>query len=178
MDGKNEELKLLKVVGVKLTSKLRREFADQGHHLTGSLEQSIHGEAFFEGDASTLRGTMLYFGAILNFGVTAARIPFNPGSGYKTSKYITGLINYWKLRGITDEKEAKSAAFATAAKQKGLHGKQGEGMPTSGSYSYSKNGRRKEWIDVVSAAVDEEIDNDIGNGIDRIMERKFQEGNF
>lgn len=50
-------------------------------------------------------------------GTPANKIPFNPGSGRKTSKYIDGLTEYWKSKGL-NEKEAKSAAFALAHKHK------------------------------------------------------------
>jgi hypothetical protein len=76
-----------------------------------------------------------------NTGVTAARIPYTPGSGRKTSKYIDGLINYVKLRMGKSDKEAKGIAFAIASRHKK------EGMPTKASAKFSSTGKRTGFID-------------------------------
>ena len=70
---------------------------------------------------------MLDYGMIQNFGVTPDRIPFNAGSGKKTSKYIDGLKEFAKIKLGKSGKEAERIAFAIAYKQKK------EGMPTKGS---------------------------------------------
>ena len=57
------------------------------------------------------------------------------------SKYIDGLTDFAKKRFGLNDKEAQSAAFAIAKKQKK------EGMPTKNSFKFSKNGKRTGFID-------------------------------
>jgi hypothetical protein len=80
--------------------------------------------------------------AINNSGVTANRIPYTPNSGNKTSKYISGLIDYVKRRMGKSDKEAKGIAFAIASKHKR------EGMPTKGSVRFSTTGKRTGFIEI------------------------------
>lgn len=123
-------------VGKIVTQAVKESFALQGHKLTGELERSIEYKVNQKRDAINIDFYLYDYGMIQNYGVTASRIPFNPGSGAKTSKYIDGLKNFAKLRFGVDDKKAKSIAFAIAYKHKQ------QGMPTRGSYAYSKNGKR------------------------------------
>lgn len=122
---------------------LKTEIVQQGHRASGSLAASI--EATYPGDndlelfAQILANDYWVF---VDSGVAASRIPYTPGQGRGgTSKYIGALIDWAKIvrPGIGD-KGAKSFAFAIAAK----HAR--EGMPTRGSYQYSANGRRKNFV--------------------------------
>lgn len=131
---------------------LRSELKAQGHHNTGRLSNSI----VFEIENELIDYVVTFFfeeyGFYIDKGVTADKIPYSGrglGTGTK-SKYIGGLIDYFKSKGLT-EKEAKSAAFATANKHKK------EGMPTKGSYAFSKNGRRLNFIDSAYQSVAEKI---------------------
>lgn len=74
-------------------------------------------------------------------GVKASRIPYYPGSGRKTSKYIQGLIRFWRLKKGLSPRAAKRAAFATANKHKK------EGMPSRSSFKFSKDGTRLGFLD-------------------------------
>jgi hypothetical protein len=119
-----------------LIEALQDEYKAQGHVLTGRLIKSIDSEVretarAFEGEIS-----LLPYARYLERGVKARNIPYSPGSGKKSSKYIQALINYFLKRG-KGAKESKRAAFATAMKHKK------EGMPTRSSFRFSKNGRRK-----------------------------------
>lgn len=125
-----------------LQKQFKQELKNQGHYLTGGLEASMQGIVVESGRAAALQGTAANYGVFLDKGVAPSRIPYGGGSrggGGGTSKYIQGLVTFWKLRGLSD-KEALGAAFATAKKQKK------EGMPTMGSYGYSKNGARTKFI--------------------------------
>lgn len=119
----------------KITDLLKSELSAQGHRNTGSLERSFTQEVRREG--GLLVGTIKAndYAIYLEFGVPANRIPFSPGSGAKSSKYIAGLINYFTTKGLASN-DARSAAFATAYAHKR------EGMPTRASFAYSSNGRR------------------------------------
>jgi len=83
--------------------------------------------------------TALNYGIIIEVGVPASKIPYSGRRNGGKSKYIQGLIRFWQLKGL-GEKESIRAAFATAAVHKR------EGMPSRGSYGYSRNGERKNWI--------------------------------
>ena len=123
-----------------LKGKIIEELAQQGHRASGALEKSI--EALVEEKGSILVGKILMsdYSIYLDKGVKPERVPFNPGSGAKSSKYIDALIEWsrWIKPGLS-ERERKSFAFAVA------HTAKREGHPTSGSYAFSQNGRRKSW---------------------------------
>lgn len=119
-----------------LQTDLREEITRQGHVLTGRMRDSVDYTVEVEG--SQLIGRMFIedYGAILEVGVTASRIPYGGRTGVGgKSLYIEGLINFWRLRGLSG-REAISAAFATATVQKR------EGMPTRASYQHSQTGER------------------------------------
>ena len=123
-----------------LVEKIKEEIEGQGHRATGSLLDSI--EAQIEETPDGFIGRILIndYALILDRGVTANRVPFSSGSGARTSKYIDALIDWIKIiKPSLAERERKSFAFAIARKAKK------EGHPTRNSFTYSSNGRRKEW---------------------------------
>jgi hypothetical protein len=152
-----------------LIQAFKEELTAQGHHLTGALEGSIKGTIKIDrrGDA-TLTGTAFSYGHILDAGVSPDRIPYGGGGGGGTSKYIQGLISYFMLRGL-DLREAKRAAFATANAHKQ------HGMPTAGSYAYSKNGQRLNFIDLVRIDAGPALDHTILTGIDAMVNETFHQ---
>lgn len=126
-----------------IKKRLQDELKAQGHELTGALSKSIEWNIVVEGDRTTATMYALGYGIIIETGVKANRIPYGGKSGRGgKSKYIEGLIKFFKLKGKS-EREAKSAAFATARKQKR------EGMPTRGSYAHTRNGRRTGFVTAV-----------------------------
>ena len=118
------------------------EWKAQGHNLTGKAISEIETIVKFQVNELQITGLVLDYMAINNQGVTADRIPYYPGSGRKTSKYIDGLIEYAKKRMGASDKEAKSIAFAIASKHKK------EGMPTRASARFSSTGRRTGFIEI------------------------------
>ncbi len=120
---------------------LKEELSSQGHILTGKLKESIDlmNVGLNAGNIEALVGLEDYYG-ILDKGVSSSRIPYHPGSGRKSSKYIDALINFWMIKKGLGKEEATRAAFALARKHKK------EGMPTQSSWAYSKNGRRMEFF--------------------------------
>ena len=112
------------------------EWKAQGHNLTGAAIKNMETVIKMETDKIIIDGFVPDYMAINNSGVTAPRIPYYPGSGNKTSKYISGLIEYVKKRMGKSDKEAKGIAFAIASKHKK------EGMPTIKSQKHSKTGKR------------------------------------
>lgn len=146
------------------------ELRAQGHYLTGRLENSITGRLRQKGGDVAIEGESLYYAGILHHGVRPDRVPYTPGAktGAGTSRYIQGLMTYFKLRGLGEE-EAKRAAFATAAKHKK------EGMPTSGSYAYSQTGKRKDFITDTSEKVNGRLTGIMSGGIESLVSGKFNE---
>jgi hypothetical protein len=117
------------------------EWKAQGHNLTGAAIKNMETVIKMETDKIIIEGFVPEYMAINNSGVTAPRIPYYPGSGNKTSKYISGLIDYVKKRMGKSDKEAKGIAFAIASKHKK------EGMPTIGSKRFSQTGKRTGFIE-------------------------------
>ncbi len=149
---------------------LVKEIQNQGHTLDGTLENSIAGVILQDSKRSQLIGTMLFYGFILNEGVKPGRVPYGGAgarTGAKTSLFIDGLTQYFIKRGL-DEKTAKSAAFATAQKMKK------EGMPTAGSYRFSKTGQRKKFIDRVADRVDQKLDTQISTDYDLMIDQQYR----
>jgi len=117
------------------------EWRAQGHELSGSAVKQMETVVKFEINTLVIEGLVPDYMAINNEGVPSNKIPYYPGSGRKTSKYIDGLIDYVKRRMGKSDKEAKSIAFAIASKHKK------EGMPTKASARYSSTGKRTGFIE-------------------------------
>jgi hypothetical protein len=98
-----------------------------------------------------------------NTGVTAARIPYSPGSGAKTSKYIDGLIRYAKQRMGASDKEAKGIAFAIASRHKK------EGMPTVASAKFSSTGKRTGFIEAALDSKEAEFEQIINDAVEEAI---------
>lgn len=121
----------------KFVGTLRGSLEDQGHVNTGRLSRSIQYK--IEKGAGVVTATIEAedYGVFVEFGVPASSIPYNPGrrGGGGTSRYIEGLIRYFRQKG-EPEREAMRAAFATAR----VHAR--EGMPTNASARFSRTGER------------------------------------
>lgn len=128
-------------IGETQVETIRDQIAAQGHRLTGRLSASVEYQVKMVPDGLVIQFLLNEYGVPLNTGVIASRIPFGRPTGAKVSKYIQGLIRFAKLRFRVTEKEAKGIAFAIAHK----HIK--EGMPTRGSYRFSKTGKRTEYLE-------------------------------
>jgi hypothetical protein len=129
----------------KLVEAGKIELTQQGHRATGSLVESLEAKIISE-DLDKLVGVIMAedYGLIVDQGVKASRVPFSGtgGSGEnQRSKYIEALLRWAQIvRPSLREKERKSFVFAVAHK----HRK--EGIPTGGSFSFSQNNRRTNWI--------------------------------
>ena len=110
--------KLGEQVGEVVKKAVKQAFVMQGRTLTGALVNSIDYSVNATVNSAFIEFTLLDYGMILNYGVPANRIPFSPGSGAKSSKYIDGLKMYAKLRFNANDKEAERIAFAIARKHK------------------------------------------------------------
>ena len=145
---------LAKQIGKILVDAIRKEFTLQGHRLTGKLNASIEDVVKITANGANILILMNDYGIIQNRGVNASRIPYNPNvrTGNRTSKYISGLQNFARLRFGVTPKIALGIAFAIAKK----HAK--EGMPTKASSRFSKTGRRTGAINEAVEKTDKEIE--------------------
>lgn len=141
-----------------LTTGFKQELRDEGHVHTGKLVSSVRYEIEVVATSIIAYMYMEDYGFIVNQGVPANRIPYKKGSGNKSSKYIDGLIDYFKKKGL-GLVESKRAAFATANKHIV------EGMPTRGSFAYSNNGRRTKFVEATLQDNISKIYNLIDTGI-------------
>jgi hypothetical protein len=135
--------KLADEISVLAISVVANEWRLQGHELTGSAVKQMETMVRMEINTLIIEGFVPDYMAINNQGVPSNKIPYYPGSGRKTSKYIDGLMKYVQQRMGKSEKEAKGIAFAIASKHKK------EGMPTKNSViKHSKTGRRTGFIEI------------------------------
>lgn len=139
------------------------EFKKQGHSLTGKTENSFEVNVQEFGGVTVARVFVSEVALYQNYGVKAEKIPFRLGSGAKSSKFVEGLIQFWKLRKGLDDKEALSAAIATARKHKK------EGMHTNDSLKYSQTGERINSLNNRFKTIEQQIE----NGIDSIVIQNF-----
>jgi hypothetical protein len=137
-------------VGEVVKKAVKQAFIMQGRTLTGALVNSIDYSVNATVTSAFIEFTLLDYGMILNYGVPANRIPFSPGSGAKSSKYIDGLKMYAKLRFNANDKEAERIAFAIAHKHKKF------GMPLDKKTGAVEEGI-KESSDEVEALISEAL---------------------
>lgn len=146
----NKAVEKIKDIAVEAT---KLAYAEQGHVLTGALQESIEGKVR-QTDAGAIIDLMLLdYGIPVNTGVPAANVRYNPNirTGKKFSRYIAGLILFAELKFRVPEKEAKNIAFAIARK----HAK--EGIPTKASKKYSKTGKRTGALQEALKAIEDPI---------------------
>lgn len=155
------------VLGEYLRNRLGKELFAQGHRLTGELISSLEYKVQTAANGLTLDFFASEYGAYLNTGVPANRIPYSPGrrgGGGGTSAYIQGLIRYTQRRMGLRGKEAVSAAFAIARKHKR------EGMPTRASFQFSSNSRRTGWVDIILDEDEQKINTIVQEWVGRELE--------
>ena len=144
---------VLAKVDAIIHKELISELTAQGHKNTGELERSIKGQI----DGERLQGVALAYIQYLNYGFDKSKASYSQ---------VPFLINYFKSKGLND-KEAKQAAFATVSAWKR------EGMPTQGSYQYSKNGFRKDVIENLIKATEQQIKTELTNGVHKMYQEKL-----
>lgn len=159
---------ILNQAGEVYRKALQEESTAQGHYLTGSLQRRQTLTVSESPDRSSAALSMPGYGFYVNNGVAPANVPFQEGSGAKHSKYIDALTRFWELRGLVGQ-EAVSAAFALAKKHKR------EGMPTNGSYLFSRTGQRKNFVEVAIKKNQVRVKSIISTGIKTEFRRLFKQ---
>jgi len=130
-----------KLVGKMIIKALQEELIGQGHEATGNLIKSFEQRVVYLPKSVVMEILMDDYG-----------IYVNEGREKKKKKVpLDALIKWIEQRAIANgDKEVKSMAFAI---QQNIWA---EGSPTAGSFKYSKNGRRKGFIEYV---IDHKLDN-------------------
>ena len=119
--------RLLQLLADDLVNTMRVQLERLNHRMTGDLIESIESRIEARLTGATIEIWLNNYGLALNNGVPPERIPYSPGSGAKTSKYISGLQRFAQLKlGISDPKKALGVAFAIAKKHKE------KGLPLAG----------------------------------------------
>lgn len=136
------------------------EWKAQGHNLSGKAIREMETRIVEKGNVTVIEGYVIDYMATINAGVTASRIPYTRGSGARSSKYISGLIDYVKRRMGKSDKEAQRIAFAIASRHKK------EGMPTKASRRFSKTGKRTGFIEQALEDVEPQLLELIERGIE------------
>jgi hypothetical protein len=123
----------LQLIGDFLVQKLREELEGQGHRDTGALIDSM-------------KSTVKMGSTAFEIEIYAENYAKFMDTGFGKGKWVSvyALAEWVERKGIaTGVKEIKSAAFAIRRKIFE------EGSPTKGSYAFSSNGRRQNFINVV-----------------------------
>jgi len=116
---------------------LKAELIMQGHKDTGALIDSFEGKVMELPNSIVLEILMDKHGEYVNDGRRKAK-------SKKEYVPIGVLIDWVERKGIANgDKDVKNAAYAIRQKI------YKEGSPTKGSFQFSKNGRRKGFIDFV-----------------------------
>lgn len=121
----------MRVAAEAVVESIKEELDQQGHRASGKLIESIEAKVKNDFD-SILSGEVFMeeYGQYLDKRIPPQRIKYNPLWLLPWAKRVKP--------GLSDQ-ELRSFVFAVWSKHKK------EGMPTRGSYAYSKNGRRTEW---------------------------------
>ena len=160
MDDKLLDTALIQQIANLAIQAVAIQWKAQGHNLTGNAIQQLETRVIEAGNSTIIEGYVVDYMANINAGVTAANIPYSPGSGARSSKYIAGLIDYVKKRMGKSDREAKSIAFAIASRHKR------EGMPTKASARFSSTGKRTGFIEAALEGVEPELAQLIERGVE------------
>lgn len=135
-----------------MSGALREEIREQGHTLSGKLENNITANITDD----QVEGFMLDYQKYVDQGFPAS------SANYKQLPFV---IKYFLARGYV-EADAKRIAILTIRKW------MREGMPTADSRLYSNNGFRTNFVDRADKIATPEIDSVISHGIDMLINRK------
>jgi hypothetical protein len=138
-------------LGIQINKLIKKEHTDQGHYLTGTLENSLQIEIL----GNTLTGLAISYAKIVNEGLSRDKI---------SMKMLPKMEAYFRLRGLPDN-EAKKAAFFTIQKW----GQ--EGMSTEASSRFSKTGERQHFIE--RALENPKVDNLMFFNLDKAFDQEY-----
>ena len=136
---------------------IRKESADQGHTLTGAMEESLDASVSRKGRADIMEGFAVFYTKFVNEGLPAS------SASYAQAPF---LIEYFKQRGL-QETEARAAAFAT------IKTWMKEGMPTQASKRFSSTGSRTNMVKNAIVGSEDRIDEYMTNSFDFMVDEMY-----
>lgn len=175
MEGLNIR-KELRELGDKMLADWGEELIGQGYNLTGKLIKSLEYKIKKRRGEWRIDFFVESYGLIRDRGVTADKIPFGGRSRVSLgkSKFIQALIRFVRRRLRIGGKKGRRIAFAIANTQSL------EGSPTKRSFRFSKNGRRKGWIENGIGRdlkeLERLLDKLVGRRVEVLMDSIFEEG--
>lgn len=117
----------LNKIGYKISGILAEKLINLKRIASGRLINSLKHHVDVAGDNIEIRVTGEDYWKQVQYGTPADRIPYSGGrsSGAKSSKYIQGLMNWIRIKGLaSSDEKVKQIAFAIANK----HRKEGNPM--------------------------------------------------
>lgn len=146
-----------------LNELISKESDEQGHHLTGKLNDSLTSQISNTSRADIMQGFAVSYAQYVDQGVPASSV---------SNKQIPFLIEYFIKRGYPvyshSGLDATKLAFMTLSKWKK------EGMSTLASRRFSTTGARQNFVELAFIGGGPKIDEYMGNGFDHIVEEQFQ----
>lgn len=143
---------------------IREEMVNQGHHLTGAMEASVHADIQTKGKRDIMDGYAVNYTQFVNDGFPAQSASF---------RQFPFLLEYFIKRGYpvhSSNGGLTAGSLAAMTIRKWMR----EGMPTQASKSYSSTGSRTNMIEAAFVGGDQKIDEYMGNSFDFVVEEKFQ----
>lgn len=144
-------------VGKMLKQGLAQELRDQGHYLTGALEDSIADRANENADGASLDVEALDYIQRLDEGVEPSEIG-------DFSEHVAKMTEYAQKRMGARGRLAARIGFRIAKK----HAE--EGIPTKASYRFSNTGERLHVIQETYDRIEDQIDQQLEQGLDRELD--------
>lgn len=136
---------------------IKKESTDQGHYLTGAMEDSLSHRVKKQGRAYTMEGFGVHYAQYVNEGVPAESA---------SMKQFPFIKRYFQQRGL-GEKEAGAAAAATIRKW------MKEGMSTQASKRFSSTGARQHFVESAIVGNESKIDEYMSNSFDFSIDETF-----
>ncbi len=136
---------------------IRKESDDQGHYLTGAMNDSLNYKVVNSGKATVMEGFAVSYTRFVNDGVP---------SESASMKQFPFLVRYFLKRGLP-EKEAKGAAAAT------IKVWMKQGMSTQASKRFSSTGGRQHFVESAFTGNENKIDDFIGNSFDYYVDELY-----
>jgi hypothetical protein len=149
---------------VLINQEIRKEMVAQGHHLTGTMEDSLDSEITKQAKAEILEGFAVYYAQFVNDGFPAKSA---------SMRQFPFLLEYFIKRGFP---VASSGDTTTAGQMAAMTIRKWmrEGMPTKASKRFSSTGSRTQMIENAFVGSQNKIDEYMTDGLDFVVEERFQ----
>lgn len=147
-----------------INQELRKEMVAQGHHLKGTMENSLEADITHTAKQDLMEGYAIFYTKFVNDGFPASSASF---------KQFPFLVNYFVERGYP---MASTSGTVTAPQLAAMTIRKWmkEGMPTQASKRFSSTGSRTNMIENAFVGAEPKIDAFMTEGFDFVVEENFQ----